>query len=285
VTPETDNETLLKKLEAEGKRRGFPPRFIEFYQKLFRIQSGAESRIGQVRPDLKKEAVNQRLTSGSPLLVFDELALDWTLVQDTLAQVVTLFAEFSDLLGELPPNLKEMKLHPSLPKETLKAWFESTQSTEAKTYSTNEYLLFEAIIHAILKPFLLSQAKALVGLVDQESWRREYCPICGGRPDLAFLDKERGSRWLMCSRCDTPWLYQRLQCPYCRTQNPDALAYFTDDSGMYRLYVCEQCHRYIKAIDFRCSESEISLLLERILTLDMDRQAEEKGYRPGHSDA
>ena len=285
MTPETENEILLKKLEAEGKRRGFPPRFVEFYQKLFRIQSGAESRIGQVRPDLKKEAVNQRLISGSPLLVFDELALDWTLVQDILAQVMTLFAEYSDLLGELPRNLKEMKPHPSLPKEVAKAWFEPTQLTETTTFGTNEYLLFEAIIHATLKPFLVSRAKALISLVDQENWRREYCPICGGRPDLAFLDKERGSRWLMCSRCDTQWLYQRLQCPYCRTQNPDVLAYFTDESGMYRLYVCEQCHKYIKAVDLRCSESEISLPLERILTLDMDRQAEEKGYRPGHSNA
>jgi FdhE protein len=160
--------------------------------------------------------------------------------------VVALFAEYSDLLGALPRNLKEMKPYPSLPKEV---------------------------------------AKALISLVDQENWRREYCPICGGRPDLAFLDKERGSRWLMCSRCDTRWLYQRLQYPYCRTQDPDALYFFTDATGLYRLYVCEQCRKYIKAIDLRCTESEISLPLERILTLDMDRQAEEKGYHPGHSEA
>ena len=286
MTPETDSKVFLKRLEAEGKRRGFPPRFVEFYQKLSRIQSGAESRIGQVRPDLKKEEVNQRLISGSPLLVFDELALDWTLVQDILAQVVALFAEYSDLLGALPRNLKEMKPYPSLPKEVAKAWFEPTKLTETTTFAdTNEYLLFEAIIHATLKPFLVSQAKALISLVDQENWRREYCPICGGRPDLAFLDKERGSRWLMCSRCDTRWLYQRLQCPYCRTQDPDALYFLTDATGLYRLYVCEQCRKYIKAIDLRCTESEISLPLERILTLDMDRQAEEKDYRPGHSEA
>jgi formate dehydrogenase maturation protein FdhE len=55
-------------------------------------------------------------------------------------------------------------------------------------------------------------------------------------------------------------------------------------AGLYRLYVCEQCHKYIKAVDLRCSEPEVSLPLERIFTLDIDRQAEEKGYRPGHSD-
>ncbi len=284
MTDETENEILLKKLEAEGKRRGFPPRFVEFYQKLFRIQSGDESRIGQAKVALTKEEAKQRLASGSSLLVFDELTLDWTLIQDILAQVVALFAEYSDLLGELPHNLKEMKPYPSLPREVAKAWFETTKLTETTFADANEYLLFEAIIHATLKPFLVSRAKALINLVDQENWRREYCPICGGRPDLAFLDKERGSRWLMCSRCDTRWLYQRLQCPYCRTQNPDALFFLTDATGQYRLYVCEQCHKYIKAVDLRCAESEISLPLERILTLDMDRQAEEKGYHPGHSD-
>lgn len=192
MTPETENEILLKKLEAEGKRRGFPPRFVEFYQKLFRIQSGAESRIGQVRPDLKKEAVNQRLISGSPLLVFDELALDWTLVQDILAQVMTLFAEYPDLLGELPRNLKEMKPHPSLPKEVAKAWFEPTQLTETTTFGTNEYLLFEAIIHATLKPFLVSQAKALIDLVDQKTGAGSIAPCVAVDPTSLFWIKKEG---------------------------------------------------------------------------------------------
>ena len=35
--------------------------------------------------------------------------------------------------------------------------------------------------------------------VDQEKWRRRYCPVCGGNPDIAYLDTERGSRWLVCS--------------------------------------------------------------------------------------
>ena len=90
-----------------------------------------------------------------------------------------------------------------------------------------------------------------------------------------------GLRGLLCSRCDAEWLFQRLQCPYCGTQNQAALAYFTDDEGVYRLYVCEQCHKYIKTIDLRHTESEV--LVERVLTLDMDRQAQEKGYKPGWS--
>ena len=61
-----------------------------------------------------------------------------------------------------------------------------------------------------------------------------------------------------------------------------SLAYFADDKGGYRLYVCEQCHKYIKAIDLRHADPEVSLPLERVLTLDMDRQGQEKGYQPDY---
>ncbi|MBA7684396.1 Protein FdhE [subsurface metagenome] len=76
-------------------------------------------------------------------------------------------------------------------------------------------------------------------------------------------------------------LFQRLECPYCGNQNQAALAYFTDDEGLYRLYVCEQCHTYIKAVDLRRTESQVLLPLERVMTLDMDREGQEKGYKPG----
>ena len=64
-----------------------------------------------------------------------------------------------------------------------------------------------------------------------------------------------------------------------------ALAYFTDDEGLYRLYVCEQCKRYLKAIDLRQAQAEVLLPLERYYTLDLDAQAQEQGYSPHHNPA
>ena len=280
------DSNILRKLEEEGKKKGLPPRFLEFYQRLFRLQTGVEQDIGTADPGLNKETINERRERGLPLISFNKPALDWALMKDIFAEVIAAFADYPDLFGELPQSLREPKSSPSLPKQVVKAWFNRAKlpSTIAVD-NVNEYLLLEAIIHATLSPFLVSHAKALISSVDQERWRRDYCPICGGKPDFAFLDKERGARWLLCSRCDTEWLFQRLQCPYCSTQEQDAPAYFTDDEGIYRLYVCEQCHKYIKAIDLRHTESEVLLPVERVLTLDMDRQAQEKGYKPGHSEA
>ena len=50
---------------------------------------------------------------------------------------------------------------------------------------------------------------------------------------------------------------------FCGTKDQNALAYFADE-GLYHLYVCEQCHTYIKAIDLRHTESEVLLRLERV---------------------
>jgi FdhE protein len=130
-----------------------------------------------------------------------------------------------------------------------------------------------------MMPVLSAHAHALLPMVPQEEWYKRYCPVCGGEPDFAFLDKERGSRWLLCSRCNAHWLFIRLACPYCDNQDMNTLAYFTDDESLYRLYVCEKCQRYIKAIDIRKTETEVLLPLERIHTLDLDRQAYESNYK------
>ena len=285
MTKKTNSE-ILKKLESEGKERGLPARLVAFYQSLLSIQCGAEKHIGKVKPGLDKEEITNRLEQGSPILNFGDLVLDWAIIKDILAEVTAALAAYPDLFGELPKSFRKPRPHPSLPKRAVKAWFEGTSfpSTIAVD-NISEHILLEAIINATLKPFLINHSKALLSFVNQEQWRRRFCPICGGKSDFAFLDKERGARWLLCSRCDTEWLFQRLQCPYCGTQDQDKLAYLTDDKGTYRLYVCEQCHKYIKAIDLRSTESEVLLPLERVLTLGMDKQAQEKGYEPDLSEA
>jgi len=274
------NSNILRKLEEWKEKEEVDPKFIEFYQRLLRIQSRAEQRIGIPQLSLSSEAISERIEHGLPLIGFDELALDWSLLQDIFVEVTEAFATYPELFGEFPQSLKEPEPCPPLAKETAKAWFEGARLLSLMEVDEVSEHLLEAIIHATLNPFLVSYSKALLGLVNQERWRRGYCPICGGNPDFAFLDKERGARWLLCSRCDAEWLFQRLECPYCGTQDQDALAYFTDDEGLYRLYVCERCKRYLKALDLRQAKSEVLLPLERLFTFDIDAQAQEYGYSP-----
>jgi FdhE protein len=281
VTADTTSK-ILKKLAELEKDEGNLPLLLEFYGKLLQIQSKARKRIGTPEPGLSREDIRQRLEKGLPLVSFDELALDWTLVRDVFVEVISAFVSYPQLFGETPDRLGKPGTGHSLTKKAVKAWFTGKELPPALLDGVSQNLM-QTIIQATLQPFLAGYAQALISSVEQsfmEGWRRGYCPICGGSPDLAFLEKTYGARWLLCSRCDAEWLFQRLECPYCGNRQQKALSFFTDDKELYRLYVCEQCRCYLKAIDLRKAESEILLPLERLYTMDLDVQAREYGYNP-----
>jgi len=279
VTTGTDSK-ILKRLQEWEEKEGSLPKLLEFYQRLLGIQSGVKSPFDLAKLGLSEEAISNRRGHGSPLLSFDDLSIDWALLQSIFEEVTTLFTDYTEIFGEIPENLKDVSPDPTILKEVTKAWFEGASLPLQMPINGANEALWELIIDATLRPFLVSHCEALLSSVNQEQWRRGYCPICGGNPDFAFLDKERGARWLLCSQCDAEWLFQRLECPYCGTKEPSSLAYFTDDKGLYRLYVCQKCRHYLKAIDLRRADYEVLLPLERFLTLNIDSQAQQNGYSP-----
>ncbi len=273
------NSRILKKLKELEKGEGSLPLLLEFYRELLQIQSRAQKRIGTPKPGLSSETIHKRMQKGLPLAGFDELDIDWASVREVFVEVIAAFASYQELFGETPERLRKPGAGRLLTKKAVKAWFTGKELPPTLLDGVSENLM-QALIQATLKPFLAGYSQALISSVEQEFWHRSYCPICGGSPDLAFLKKDYGARWLLCSRCDSEWLFQRLECPYCDTKEQSALAFFTDDKELYRLYVCEQCKCYLKAIDLRKADSEILLPLERLYTMDLDSQAREHGYSP-----
>jgi len=279
VAAGTDNK-VLRQLEEQQKKEGSLPELLEFYQKLLQIQSGVGQGIDLPSPSFSSDFIKNRTAQGKPILKFSDLDLNWALLRDTFAKVTALFAEYPELFGAVPKELKELKPSRFPTKKAVKAWFDGAEMPTNTVPDNVSDALVRNLTQASIKPFMSHYSTALLGLVDQERWRRGYCPVCGGNPDIGFLDKEEGGRWLVCSRCDAEWIFKRLECPYCGTADQNALAYFTDDKGLYRLYVCEQCKHYLKTVDMRQAKSEVLLPLERLLTLDIDSQARELGYIP-----
>ena len=251
---------------------------IEAYRQLLLIQREARIHIDAPKLSLT-DTIRERPSQGIPLLSFHELALDWTQVGNLVQEITGLVTEDSPDARDEVQALKNIASDVALLKEAVRVWYEesSLEAIAAAQHVDDQLLTF--VLGTTLKPFLSAYCEVLLPLVEQELWHRRYCPICGGKPDLAFLDMERGSRWLLCSRCDAEWLFLRLGCPYCGNQEQTSLAYFTNDEGRYRLYVCEECQGYIKTIDMRRAQADVLLPLERILTLDIDRQAQEAGYK------
>jgi FdhE protein len=274
------NKILTKVGEWSQKEGPLPPHIVT-YSKVLRLQAEAKSRITVPRPVSDKESISGRLRQGTPIVAFEDLSLDWPLVQDLFRSVASVLAEYASSGSGDAAGVERLASDVSKLKRTAEAWYQGQSlSTIAAEDQVNEGLLAAALQGAI-HPFLVVHSESMLKMVDQELWRRRYCPICGGKPDFALLDKERGARWLLCSRCDAEWLFQRLECPFCGTQSHDALKYFTNKQELYRLYTCKQCQTYIKAIDLRKTSAEVLLPLERLLTVDLDRQAMEAGFKAG----
>jgi FdhE protein len=276
MTEDTTSK-ILQKLNELEKEEGNLPLLLEFYRKLLQVQYKAQERIGTLIPTISSDAIRTRLSKGLPLVSFDELALDWSLLQEIFAKVVQFFAEYPQLFGEIPEKLKKADAGSLLTERVIEAWFTGKELPTKLLDGVDENCI-QAVIQATLQPFLTRHATALIGSVEQRNWRQGYCPICGGSPDFAYLEKEVGARWLLCPRCDSEWLFQRLECPYCGNREQNALAFFSDEEELYRLYVCERCKHYLKAIDLRKAKTEVLLPLERFYTLDLDSQAKERGY-------
>lgn len=136
--------------------------------------------------------------------------------------------------------------------------------------------LLAFVFNNALHPFLRTYAQVLSPFVDISIWFRTDCPVCGGEPDFAALAKETGARTLLCARCDFEWSFWRGTCPFCECDDPDQQKYFASDDQVYRLYVCEECGRYIKTIDLRQVADERVLPVERILTIPLDLAAQQR---------
>jgi len=270
-------DKIFSKL-AEAKRP--LPRSLEFYRQVLTAQQKAK--MSDLSSSLKAltEKAPQRLAQGKPILTFREISVNWPEIQKLFREVARLSDEYISPTPEETEELNRIGSDLTILKEAAKTWFAiGTLSRKSVIKNKDIKPLTGSVLQASLHPWLAAYANVLLPLVRQESWHKRFCPVCGGGPDFAFLDKEKGARWLLCSRCDAQWLFPRLVCPYCGNDDQKTLAFFTDDKSLYRLHVCEECRRYIKAIDLRQTEAEILLPLERILTLDMDRQAYELKYK------
>jgi len=279
------DKAVIERLDGWGSSNPQWPRSIEVGIRLLRLSIEAQPRIGKPKPHLTRDAVSALLMQGKPILAFDDLKLDWPMLEEFFRAAIQILVVELPGSQENSQRLNQLVANTPLLRQVVRDYYSDTPLSATATEHCIDTLLMEACISAALAPFLAAYSEALSELVAQELWRRKSCPICSGAADFAFLEREQGARWLICSRCSMEWLFQRIQCPYCGTQKHQSLSYRTNSQGVYQLYTCEECHCYIKAIDLRKAGSEVLLPLERILTVDMDRQAKEANYRPGHKAA
>jgi FdhE protein len=270
-------DKILEALEAEAGRRPEMADTIDLYRKLIECQVDVHDL--QKGSGLGAEEAASRLEQGQPLLSPETVEID--------------SATFAQLCSRIGFALAQQQRELVKPLALIHAWLRERQQeigTLAVEYLREGHVskgeeaglegpLLSFIFTHSLRPLLRAQAAALSGYVNDSQWYRGRCPICGGEPDIAALERGSGQRRLLCSRCDSEWSYLRVACPFCGNEDPSQLSYYPSDDKVYRLSVCERCHRYLKTVDRRETGGERLLPAERILTVGMDFAAQKAGYR------
>ena len=184
---------IINKLTQQEKEEGNLPLLLDFYKKLVIVQAEAQANIGDIEPTIDVDAISLRLNQGQPLVAFEELAIDWPLLKDVFSRVAEVFAQYPQLFGDSPKRLTVPAAGRLLTKNAVKAWYEGRTLPPSLREGLSGNLV-QAILQATLHPFLKKHALALIQYIGDDSWRRNYCPVCGSIPDFSYLETEVAGR-------------------------------------------------------------------------------------------
>jgi FdhE protein len=273
----TPSEQIIAQLRAAQAKYPELADHLELHADLWAAGTAASASVKA--PTISVEEARARCAAGVPLLRPQDTPLDWTSLSQRFEQVCTIAARRRpDLVGPFDELLALAQAAPDRIRAALRQYLVVGEvETGAEGLTQQEELLMFVFSH-VLRPALRACAEQLAPQLAQELWQRGGCPICGGEPDFAVLDEQAGARYLVCSRCDTRWLYPRVKCPFCHTSNPADLAYYPWEDGRYRLYMCGACRRYLKTLDQRQAGVGLAAETARVLTVEMDVVAREEGY-------
>ena len=155
-------------------------------------------------------------------------------------------------------------------------WYEATSEQRGRTIEGAPENLEQVLLLAI-RPFLARSAEALMQRADFSGWRFGHCPFCGWEPDFALITPAADRR-LICGRCVAQWAFDPLACPFCANDDRAKITSFATPDGLYRVYACNVCKRYLKAYDARTATRPLLVSVDTIATLPLDAAALQRGY-------
>jgi FdhE protein len=279
ITAKGDEERAQQVMEALEEARAQNPELADFYefrQKVFRLQHEAKAQIAATLEMLDQEVLRARVLQGLPQLSFAQLPLEAEGFSRLATEIAQALVQYDPELGAGTDGFEEVDWLSLAGKR-----FEQGMANEGEEEAPEEAEMesVETAVDLALQPYLEWAAEQVMPHIHQELWKRGYCPVCGGRPDFALLEGEAGARHLLCSRCRSQWLYKRLQCPFCDNTDHTKLLYYPSEDEVYRLYICQVCKHYLKAVDLRQATHRVVLAVEPLLTIAMDLAAKEQGYK------
>lgn len=278
------SEDIKKAVAAVKKLMPAYAEMVEVYELIFTAQEDSKQRINIDPIQISEETLSIKIKENFPLINAAEFSIDLEAAKNLFVVIcetvrkssAPLAASARKLLDAMDSDMDLLRLFTGV----LSGDDEHIENTATALNVEKNVLAF--IAYSSIKPSVTLCAEQLCTYLDKDNpWQKGYCPICGSPPVLSMLEGE-GERSLICSFCWHKWPVKRVFCPFCDFEENQQLQYFfSEEEKEYRVYTCKNCKKYIKTIDTRKAERIIYPPLEQVVTLHLDMQANEKGFKSG----
>lgn len=260
---------------------------VDLHIELLELQRRVQSRVPLPALEFDANIMQRHQLEGRPLLRFEHIPLDLTDLRLTVRQTADVLHRFDAL------DATEFQLVHNLGRgdrllEVAGRWYRraAERATAASGVTTvaigdpagDDPEVIDHVLALAMRPFLSRCAEVLQRRSELAAWSHGHCPLCGGEPDMATLDAQ-GDRSLVCGRCLLQWKFDAVACPFCRNSSRERMTSFGTSDGLYRVYGCDACHRYVKAFDGRRANRPLMPVVDGVAMLPLDAAAIQRGYQ------
>jgi hypothetical protein len=259
---------------------------VDLQLALIELQRRVLARLPMPWVEVSADWLRQQSDAALPLLRFEDIPLDWTDFRLVFRQTADVLRRFEALETSDYHAIQALSRDGHALEPLVVNWFNQAAAPDRLPPShalpklpaavTREAL--DQVLLLSMRPFLERCADVVQQRADFSSWTHAHCPLCGGEPEFAVLTST-GDRLLICSRCTGRWRYDANRCPFCKNDDRSLTHSFTSRDGLYRLYACDVCRRYLKAYDARSGNRPVMLVVDSVATLPLDAAAMQRGYR------
>ncbi len=255
---------------------------VDLHIALLQLQHRVKARVPTPWIEFTPEWLKTQHAAGRPLLRFEDIPLDWTDFRLVFRQTADLLLRFGAIEAGDHQTLLSLSRAGNTLDPVVVRWFETAAAPERLQDGPPPALpvpteVLDQVLGLAMRPFLERCAEVVQQRADFSTWTRARCPLCGGEPEFGVL-LSAGDRVLICGRCTARWRFDAPTCPYCGNADEARLHSFSSPDGLYRLYVCDACRRYIKAYNAPVGGRPVMLSLDSVATLPLDAAAVQRGY-------
>lgn len=248
---------------------------------LVEVQRRVQARVPlpRIQPDAAWLATQQQ--AGRPAVRFTDIPLDWSDFRLTLRQTADVLSRFHMLERADYEYVLALTREGNALEPLVTNWYAATSGVDAgprpPKLPVGAPEMIEHLLLLSIRPFLARCAEALLQRPDAANWHHGHCPACGWEAEFAVVSPS-GERRLICGRCAAQWAFAPLTCPYCANEERRLITSVATRDGLYRVYGCDVCKRYLKAYDARRAARPVMVAVDSIATLPLDAAAQQRGY-------